>query len=235
MDAGVSKAAYVRSMFGRIVPRYDLINRLMTMGQDVRWRRVAAGLAKPDGRLALDVGSGTADLALELERHGARAVIAVDFCGPMMDAARGKLARQGRESRVFLAAGDAMCLPFADNTFGCLVNGFVLRNVADLEATMAEFYRVLEPGGQLACLELTHAPAPIEALFGLYFNHMMPRLGALVSGQGDAYRYLSRSLDGYPDADALAAMMVRAGFTAVKYVRLGLGSVAIHLGQKPAK
>jgi demethylmenaquinone methyltransferase/2-methoxy-6-polyprenyl-1,4-benzoquinol methylase len=234
MDAGASKAAYVRSMFGRIVPRYDLVNRLMTMGQDVRWRRVAAGLVKPRGRLALDVGSGTADLALELDRSGARAVIGIDFCSPMMGAARSKLARRGGGGRVFLAAADAMRLPFADNTFGCVVNGFVLRNVADLKATLAELCRVLEPGGDLACLELTHAPPRIEALFGFYFNRVVPRLGALVSGQGDAYRYLSRSLDGYPDADALAALMVQAGFTNVRYVRLGLGAVAIHLGQKAA-
>ena len=124
--------------------------------------------------------------------------------------------------------------PFADNTFGCVVNGFVLRNVADLKATLAELYRVLEPGGHLACLELTHAPPAIETLFGFYFNRIVPRLGALVSGQGDAYRYLSRSLDGFPDADGLAALMVQAGFTNVSYVRLGLGAVAIHLGQKAA-
>ncbi len=234
MDAGASKAAYVRSMFGRIVPRYDLVNRLMTMGQDVRWRRVAAGLVKPRGRLALDVGCGTADLALELDRSGARAVIGIDFCAPMMAAARSKLQRRGGGCRVFLAAADAMRLPFADDTFGCVVNGFVLRNVADLKATLAELCRVLEPGGDLACLELTHAPPRIEALFGFYFNRIVPRLGALVTGQGDAYRYFSRSLDGFPDADGLAALMVQAGFTNVSYVRLGLGAVAIHLGRKAA-
>jgi len=232
MDAAASKAAYVRSMFARIVPRYDLVNRLMTLGQDVRWRRVTAGLVKPKGRLALDVGSGTADLALALARSGARAVIGVDFCPPMMAAARGKLARRADGRRVSLAAADAMCLPFADDTFGCVVNGFVLRNVGDLKAAVDELYRVLEPGGRLACLELTHAPARLDPLFGFYFSRMMPRLGAMLTGQGDAYRYLSRSLDGFPDADGLARLMIQAGFTDVNYVRLGLGAVAIHLGEK---
>jgi demethylmenaquinone methyltransferase/2-methoxy-6-polyprenyl-1,4-benzoquinol methylase len=235
MDAAASKAAYVRSMFARIVPRYDLVNRLMTLGQDVRWRRIAAGLVKPQGRLALDVGSGTADLALELVENGARAVIGVDFCSPMMTAARDKLARRAGGRRISLAAADAMCLPFGDNSFGCVVNGFVLRNVDDLAATIVELYRVLEPGGRLACLELTHAPARVNPLFGFYFSRMMPRLGAMVTGQGDAYRYLSRSLDGFPDADGLARLMTQAGFTEVNYVRLGLGAVAIHLGEKPRR
>ncbi|HTY55264.1 MAG TPA: ubiquinone/menaquinone biosynthesis methyltransferase [Candidatus Binataceae bacterium] len=235
MDAAASKAAYVRSMFGRIVPRYDLVNRLMTLGQDVRWRRLAAQLVKPRGALALDVGSGTADLALELAKLGARSVIGIDFCAPMMAAAQGKLARRRGGRRVSLAAADAMALPFADRSFGCVVNGFVLRNVADLKATLIELCRVLEPGGRLACLELTHAPAQIETLFGFYFNRMVPRLGALLTGQGDAYQYFSRSLDGFPDADGLAALIAHAGFVNVSYIRLGFGTIAIHLGEKPRR
>lgn len=232
--AGASKAAYVRSMFGRIVPRYDLANRLMTLGLDVHWRRVAARLVMPQGRLALDAGCGTGDLALELERRGARAVIAVDFCPPMIAAARDKLARRGSGNRISLAAGDAMRLPFPDNTFGCVINGFMLRNVSDLEATLAEFCRVLEPGGHLACLELTPAPPAMKHLFGRYFGRMVPRLGGLVSGQPDAYRYLSLSLRNFPDADQLAKRMVDAGLTNVSYRRLGFGAIAVHVGQKAA-
>jgi len=232
MDAAAAKAAYVRSMFGRIVARYDLVNRLMTAGQDVRWRRIAARMVKPQGRLALDVGSGTSDFAFELVNHGARAVVGIDFCAPMLSAAKIKIAQRNEGKRIFLAAADAMSLPFADSTFGCVVNAFVLRNVGDLKATLIELCRVLEPGGHLVCLELTHAPPRVEALFSFYFNRMMPRLGAMVTGQGDAYRYLAGSLEGHPDADALASMMTDAGFANVSYVRLGLGAIAIHLGEK---
>ncbi len=232
--AGASKATYVRAMFGRIVPRYDLVNRLMTLGLDVRWRRVAARAAMPQGRLTLDAGCGTGDLALELERRGGRAVIAIDFCPPMLAAAREKFARSGGRNRISLAAGDVMRLPFADNTFGCAINGFMLRNVSDLEATLAEFCRVLEPGGHLACLELTPPPAAVKHLFGLYFGRMVPRLGGWVSGQPDAYRYLSQSLRNFPDADHLAKLMVDAGFSNVRYQRLGFGAIAVHVGQKPA-
>ncbi len=232
--SGASKAAYVRTMFGRIVPRYDLVNRLMTLGLDVQWRRVAARLVMPQGRLALDAGCGTGDLARELERCGARAVIAVDFCPPMLAAAREKFARNGGRNRISLAAGDVMRLPFADNTFGCAINGFMLRNVSDLEATLAEFCRVLEPGGRLACLELTPPPPAVKHLFGLYFGGVVPRLGGWVSGQPDAYRYLSQSLRNFPEADHLAKLLVNAGFTNVSYRRLGFGTVAVHVGQKPA-
>ncbi len=231
--AGPSKAAYVRSMFGRIVPRYDLVNRLMTLGLDVRWRRVAARAAMPQGRLALDAGCGTGDLALELERCGARAVIAIDFCPPMLSAAKEKFARGGGRTRISVAAGDVMRMPFADNSFGCAINGFMLRNVSSIEATLAEFCRVLEPGGHLACLELTPPPAAMKHLFGLYFGRIVPRLGGWISGDPDAYRYFSQSLRNFPDADRLAKLMVDAGFSNVSYQRLGFGTIAVHVGQKP--
>src|SRR5262249_52870076 len=119
-DAKAAKAAYVRSMFARIVPRYDAINRLMTMGLDRRWRRITAELAAPRGAVALDLATGTGDLALEVTRQGARFVVGADFCPEMLTAAAQKASPTGRGAPVAFIAGDAQALPFPDNSFDCL-------------------------------------------------------------------------------------------------------------------
>src|SRR5581483_10003608 len=150
---GPGKAAFVRAMFARIVPRYDLVNRLMTLGMDQRWRRAAVTMVAPQGALALDVATGTGDLALELLRQGARHVVGADFCADMLGAAVTK-ARPAAGTRAAFVAGDATRLPFHDDTFDCVVNGFMRRNVTDLAATFRELNRVLKPRGRLACLDL---------------------------------------------------------------------------------
>lgn len=220
-------------MFARIVPKYDLMNTLMTGGMDRRWRQVAARLAQPQGGLALDVGTGTGEFASELVRAGARRVIGVDFVGAMLVAARGKAEQKGFGHRVAFLAADALHLPFKDGSFDCVVNGFVLRNVADLPAALSEMQRVLKPGGRLVCLEITHPPAPVAPFFRPYFYGLVPLLGALLTGEGAAYRYLPHSLTPFPNAVRLAQILREAGLVQVRYRRLGLGTVAVHLGQKP--
>jgi demethylmenaquinone methyltransferase/2-methoxy-6-polyprenyl-1,4-benzoquinol methylase len=130
-------------------------------------------------------------------------------------------------------AGDAQQLPFADNTFDCLVNGFLLRNLTDLDGALREFRRVLKPGGRLACLDLTHPPRALRPLMWPWFKLAVPMLGGLVSGDFDAYTYLPDSLRTYPDARRLCAMLQNAGFSEADYRRLGAGSVAIHTALKP--
>lgn len=232
-DASAAKAAYVRSMFARIVPRYDLINRLMTMGLDRRWRRMTAELAAPRGALALDLATGTGDLAMELVRQGGRFVVGADFCPEMLIAAAEKIRPGNSGVPIAFTAADAQQMPFADNTFDCLVNGFLLRNLADLGAALREFRRVLKPGGRLVCLDLTHPPRALRPLFWPWFRLAVPMLGGLVSGDFDAYTYLPDSLRTYPDADRLRAMMIAAGFANATSRRVGLGSVAIHTAVKP--
>ncbi len=236
-EAPAAKAAYVRSMFARIVPRYDLINRLMTMGLDRRWRRVTARMAAPQDAVALDLATGTGDLALELARLGARFVVGADFCPEMLTAAVHKTAQwQARSSAarnpVSFIAGDAQQLPFRDNTFDCLVNGFLLRNLSDLQAALREFQRVLKPNGRLVCLDLTHPPAPLRPLLWPWFRVAVPLMGGMVSGDFDAYTYLPDSLRTYPDAERLRAMMTAAGFANASYRRVGFGTVAIHAAVK---
>src|ERR1700694_4755812 len=167
------KAARIRDMFATIVPHYDMVNTLMTLGLDRRWRRITVAMAEPAAALALgiatgpgaladpaaalalDVSTGTGELAFELERAGARAVVGIDFCYEMVAAAVRKCRAADLGTRIVFATGDARRLPFPDATFDCVVNGFMLRNVADLGATFNELHRVLKPGGRLVCLDLT--------------------------------------------------------------------------------
>jgi demethylmenaquinone methyltransferase/2-methoxy-6-polyprenyl-1,4-benzoquinol methylase len=229
-----SKPARIRDMFATIVPRYDLVNTLMTLGLDRRWRRATVAMAEPAGAIALDIATGTGELAFELAHAGAQRIIAVDFCHEMIEAAMRKRDVSRVDGEVIFATGDAMALPFADATFDCIVNGFMLRNVADLRATFVELYRVLKPGGRLVCLDLTPPRGPLRRFFDLYIATFVPLLGVVVGRHYAAYRYLFQSLTIHPDADALARIMRAAGFAEADYRLTGFGTVAIHLGRKAA-
>lgn len=223
----------IRTMFGRIVPRYDTLNHLMSLGMDRRWRHLAAAAAQPRGAWALDVGAGTGDLTQELCRQGAARVIGADFSPEMLTAASRKSA--GCPAPVSWILADALRLPFPDRTFDCVTNAFVLRNLADLPAGLAEMARVLRPGGRLVCLDMTQPPrGPFGTLYRLYFNRLLPRLAGAISGDRAAYRYLPNSLQGFPDAEAIVEILRGAGLVAVRVRRLGAGAVALHTGLKPA-
>jgi demethylmenaquinone methyltransferase/2-methoxy-6-polyprenyl-1,4-benzoquinol methylase len=227
------KAAEVRAMFARIAPRYDLMNRLMTAGRDQAWRRVAARLAAPPaGSLALDLATGTGDLARALlAETGVRGVVGVDFVEGMLRLGRAKLAAQG-ERRVRLLVGDALALPFADGSFGCVASAFLLRNLVDLAAGLAEMARVTAPGGSVVALEITSPTVPgWRQLFRLYFHRVVPAVGALVARSRDAYTYLPRSVDRFVTPAELARLMAVAGLRDVRVRRLGLGTVTIHVGR----
>ena len=224
------RARQVQTMFGRIVGRYDLMNRLMSFGMDGRWRRQAAAAARPRGARVLDLGAGTGDLSRELVRAGAALVVGGDFTRDMVAAASRRYA--GRRAYAWTVS-DALHLPFADATFDAVTNGFLLRNVVDLPAGIAEMARVLRPGGRLVCLDMTHVPAgPFASPYRFYFHRVMPQIAGVLSGDRAAYRYLSNSLTGYPDADGLARILHDAGLHDVSYRRLGFGSVALHTGIK---
>jgi demethylmenaquinone methyltransferase/2-methoxy-6-polyprenyl-1,4-benzoquinol methylase len=221
-------------MFGRIAPRYDLLNTLMTFGMDAGWREraVEAAALSADGR-ALDVGTGTGALALSLARampHGR--VVGVDFTGPMITRAPGRAAVAGLAGHVRFAQADALRLPFPDRSFDCVTSAFVVRNVADLDQVFHEQARVLRPGGRAVCIELTRTRLPVfRHLFAWYFHRWVPLLGALVAGDAAAYTYLPESVDRFPSPTALADVMRGAGLRDVQYALLGLGTVSLHVGQ----
>jgi demethylmenaquinone methyltransferase/2-methoxy-6-polyprenyl-1,4-benzoquinol methylase len=219
-------------MFASIVPCYDTVNSLMTLGLDRRWRRQTVAMAEPKGAVALDIATGTGELACELARQGARSTVGADFCVEMLQVAKLKAERAGLRQQLTLVAADAMRLPFADRTFDCVVNGFMLRNVEQLSDTLGELCRVLKKGGRLVSLDLTQPRGPLRGFFGLYIANFVPLLGMLVAGNYGAYRYLFDSLSIHPDADQLAGMMRKAGFAEVNYKLVGFGTVAIHRAVK---
>ena len=225
-----SKSEYVRDVFTRIAPRYDLMNRLMTAGQDIAWRREViqrAGLSA--GSRLLDLGAGTGDLAREaLAQQPACRVIAADFTLGMMQAGKNRYA----QPKVWSAA-DALHLPFADNSFDALVSGFLLRNVTDLPLALREQLRVLKPGGRMVALDTTRPGKNLLTPFiRLHMRRIIPLLGTLITGQRDAYLYLPTSSENFLEAGALAQEMEEAGFIEVGFKRRMFGTVAVHWGRK---
>jgi demethylmenaquinone methyltransferase/2-methoxy-6-polyprenyl-1,4-benzoquinol methylase len=224
------KAAKVRTMFARIAPRYDLMNRLMTGWQDVAWRRevIRRAMLAPGARL-LDLGAGTGDLAREaLRQQPGCTVVAADFTLEMMLNGRRRSA-----PALSWSAADALRLPFADGQFDAVVSGFLLRNVSDVAQALGEQLRVLRPGGWMAALDTTRPVRTwLSPLIKLHMRYIIPLLGQLVTGDREAYEYLPSSSEAFLEAEALAGMMEAAGFVEVGFRRRNAGTVAIHWGRK---
>jgi demethylmenaquinone methyltransferase/2-methoxy-6-polyprenyl-1,4-benzoquinol methylase len=219
-------------MFTRIARRYDIMNSLMTAGRHHAWRRLAADAAvdAPPGPI-LDLATGTADLALAVRAvRPASTVVGADFSEAMLCEARPKLARRG-ETRVRLLAADALALPFRDRTFAAVTSAFLLRNLVDLARGLAEMRRVAKPGGLVITLDITR-PTMLgwDRVFGVYFQRIVPLLGALVARDRAAYTYLPDSVARFTSPAGLADAMRRAGLRDVRYRRVGLGTIALHVG-----
>jgi demethylmenaquinone methyltransferase/2-methoxy-6-polyprenyl-1,4-benzoquinol methylase len=217
-------AALVQAMFDRVAPRYDLANTVLSLGQDARWRRVTAAAARPEGAEVLDVAAGPGNVAVELVRQGAAAVTALDLSFNML----WEGARQ-RHDGVSWVNGDALALPFPDASFDAVTISFGLRNVPDPEAALAEFARVLRPGGRAVVCEFADPTwRPFREVYRRYLIGALPRVANLVSSSGPAYRYLADSILAWPDRVTLAGWMLSAGFADVKVRDLSGGIVAVH-------
>jgi len=235
-------ARWVRGMFGRIAPRYDLLNHLLSFNLDKRWRartveRVSAILDRPDARV-LDLCCGTGDVLLALETRrlgpavGRQPVFASDFCHPMLIEARRKIAARGFRSPVFEA--DALALPLASDSLDLITVAFGFRNLASYQRGLEEMLRVLKPGGVAAILEFSQPPnRAFAALYGFFSTRVLPAIGGMISGSPDAYSYLPESIRKFPGAEALATQIRLAGFSRVEFERMTGGAVALHLGYKP--
>jgi demethylmenaquinone methyltransferase/2-methoxy-6-polyprenyl-1,4-benzoquinol methylase len=222
VQSGTLPPDAVRTMFDRIAPVYDLMNRVMTAGLDGRWRRLTAEAAVRDGDRVLDACCGTGDLSLADERAGGR-VVGLDFSERMLERARRK------SGSVEWVRGDLLELPFEDASFDAATVGFGVRNVADLERSLRELRRVLRPGGRLGILEITTPRGPLRLFYRLWFDAIVPLLGKLLRG-GSAYTYLPASVRRFPGPEDLAALLERAGFGEVGFRLLAGGIVALHTG-----
>jgi demethylmenaquinone methyltransferase/2-methoxy-6-polyprenyl-1,4-benzoquinol methylase len=226
---GAEKSRYVQNIFTRIAKQYDLMNRLMTGGQDIRWRKEVirrAGL-HPHACL-LDLGTGTGDLAREGRHQQPTAhITAADFTFEMM--------RTGRKSvdAFGWANADALYLPFPDQSFHAVVSGFLMRNVVDNQSALREQFRVLKSGGRIVILDTTRPKRNLLSPFiWLHMHVVIPVLGTLLSGQRDAYTYLPDSTEAFLSAEQLASRMAVAGFKQIGYKRVMFGTIAIHWGEK---
>jgi demethylmenaquinone methyltransferase/2-methoxy-6-polyprenyl-1,4-benzoquinol methylase len=229
--SGHLPAGEVRAMFDRIAPRYDLLNRVMTAGLDGRWRETAAAAADvAAGGSALDVCTGTGDLALALARRVTPSgrVVGLDFAERMLARARAKAAAAA--TPVEFVRGDALALPFADDAFDAATVAFGIRNVADLDAGIAEMARVVRPGGRVVILEIT-TPGHLRPFYDLWFDRLVPQLGRLLGRDGAAYTYLPASVKRFPEARPLAARMAAAGLHDVRWQLFAGGIVALHYGR----
>jgi demethylmenaquinone methyltransferase / 2-methoxy-6-polyprenyl-1,4-benzoquinol methylase len=231
LPPSAEKRTYVRRMFTAIAPRYDLMNRLMTLGRDHVWRRTVVRLcALPPGGRLLDVATGTGDIAYEaLLGDPTVQSVGLDLTREMMLRGRGK----HRRPVPAFAEGDALALPFGDNTFDAASSGFMMRNVVDVLAAFAEQVRVVRPGGRVVCLEITLPRTPVFGrLFHFYFFRIVPWLGGLISGQREAYTYLPESVAVFPRPPELRRIMESAGLRDVHYRLAMFGTVAVHWGTK---
>ncbi len=225
---GKERAAYVQGMFTKIARRYDLMNRLMTGGQDVRWRKRVVELARLRSNSSLlDLGTGTGDLAREALAqipHGK--VIAADFTLEMMRVGK-------RHGALNFSAADALNLPFNNGSFDAVVSGFLMRNVIDLQKAIQEQYRVLNKGGRIVILDTTRPKKNFFSPFiWLHMHFVIPTLGGLLTGEKDAYRYLPETTEGFVTAEAMASRMAAVGFKKINFQRYMFGTIAIHWGEK---
>jgi demethylmenaquinone methyltransferase / 2-methoxy-6-polyprenyl-1,4-benzoquinol methylase len=222
VKSGTLPSEGVRSMFDRIAPVYDSMNRLMTAGLDQRWRREAAEAVVRPGDRVLDACCGTGDLAIAGAAAGGR-VTGIDFSEPMLDRARLKA------PDIEWVAGDALALPFADRSFDAGTVGFGVRNLTELDKGLRELRRVLRPGGRLAILEITRPRGLLAPFYRLWFDVLIPVAGKVLPG-GSAYTYLPASVRRFPDPQGLAELMDEAGFGEIRWRLFAGGIVALHTG-----
>ncbi len=222
-------------MFNRISPWYDGLNRLLSFRQDVRWRKKLAEFLPQDQPLRiLDVATGTADVPLFLLKKLPliEKVIGIDPARKMLTIGRKKIARNGLDAVVTLFPGEAAWLPFADGVFDAVTISFGVRNVADVPLALREMHRVLRPGGRVLVLEFSLPEEPLfRALYLTYFRNVLPRIGALFSRNGKAYRYLNQTVETFPYGKDFLKLLDEAGFQKLKFVPLTFGIATIYSGE----
>ncbi|MDI6687182.1 MAG: bifunctional demethylmenaquinone methyltransferase/2-methoxy-6-polyprenyl-1,4-benzoquinol methylase UbiE [Desulfobacterales bacterium] len=227
---------FIKEMFDQIAPRYDLLNRLLSCRQDVYWRRMMVSeINVPAGGLLLDVACGTGDVAIEIIRQKGSSVkvCGIDFSTSMLMLARNKIRDIHDGSNIHLLSGNALNLPFKEETFDALTIAFGIRNIVDKLSALQVFYRTLTTGGMLLVLELAFPKKGLlPAFYHFYFKKILPLIGALFSKNLMAYQYLPCSVESFPDPYSFAATMRKAGFQGVRWKKLALGIAILYVGYK---
>ena len=224
----------VETMFDAVADRYDLANRLLTFGRDQRWRNLAARLTRANKEsLVLDACTGTADLALAVNKVTGSKVVGVDFSKDMLRVGVEKIEKAGLSESITFKHASVMELPYEDDAFDAVTIGFGLRNTPDYQAAIKEFYRVVKPGGYFVCLESSQPESLfLKIPYKIYLSIMFPIIGRIASSDYKAYKYLSDSTQAFPPKKELAGMMGEAGWKDVSIKGLLFGSIAIHSAQK---
>ena len=227
-----------RKMFTSIAPRYDFLNRLLSVGQDKYWRQRAIDLLDPMGKeRILDVATGTGDMVIEVaKRNLSVQIFGIDFSQRMLDLGRIKIARNGYNQAVSLQIGSGECLPFADESFDGVICAFGIRNFADVQLGLREFFRVLKPGGRVVVLEFSIPQNQfLKTAYEWYFNLILPKIGNIISGHLNAYSYLPESVANFPSQKKFIKWIEKIGFKKVSFSELTFGIVSIHRGYKVSK
>lgn len=237
-DANPSRDG-VYAMFDRVAPRYDLLNHLLSFGQDIRWRSTLSDMvAAHSGTRIVDVATGTADQLLSIAKRVPRltAIIGIDRSPRMLDIAHGKLRRRHGTIPVVAVCADALKLPVRTNSTDVATISFGIRNVVDVAGGLREMKRILSPGGRVLILEFSTPRTPIlSRVYRLYLRHFLPRIGGWISGDLRAYRYLNRTIESFPSGEAFCDLLRQAGFASVSATPLTFGIVSIYQGTKPSE
>ena len=229
------KKAEVEQMFDRIAPRYDLLNRVLSLGIDVWWRKRAIGYLKPlQPSKILDVATGTADVAILMAKIlNPKQIVGIDIANQMLELGRGKIANQGLSEIISLETGDSERLQFEDNSFDAVTVAFGVRNFETLEKGLAEMYRVMRPGGRVVVLEFSKPHVfPIKQLYNAYFKYVLPLIGRLTSRDMRAYTYLFESVQVFPEGSQFTEILTKTGYQNPLCERLTLGICSIYTATK---
>ena len=228
------KKAEVERMFDKIAPKYDLLNRVLSLGIDVRWRKKAIGYLKEKPQEILDVATGTADVALLMAKIlRPKSIIGIDIANQMLDLGREKIQKQGLPDMIKLETGDSEQLRFADNSFDAVTVAFGVRNFENLEKGLAEMFRVLRPGGRVVVLEFSKPHVfPFKQIYNAYFKYVLPLIGRLTSRDMRAYTYLFESVQAFPEGNDFIQVLTKTGYQNPSCERLTLGICSIYSATK---
>ena len=230
----IDMTSSVASLFNKIAKHYDLLNHLLSLNIDKKWRRKSLrGHINADTQLVLDVACGTGDFSLQLMASGVKRVVGVDISEEMVKVGQQKVIKRGLQSGIALQMGDSACLQFDSNTFDLVTVAFGVRNFEKRAESLAEMLRVLRPQGEVIILEFsTPTKFPIKQLYRLYFKQILPFVGGLISGHRDAYQYLPNTVYAFPQGEQFLAEMRMVGFTHLSYRKMSFGIVSVYYGKK---